>query len=632
MSRKKRSSVDRFFSDVAIVTRMAIADFLDDGFQSFYVTVAIAGVIAPILVLFGLREGVVQSLRSTMVEDPVFREVIPAKTMQYEDEFFDALKQREDVAFVLPSILAGASIITIQNAESGEAARPNLIPTAPDDPLLITHGVEAYDEAGVVLSAPLARKLDVEVDAPIEVIARRSVSGKSESVSETFTVIGILPVQAEGRDVVFAPSGYVQDVEIFREGLKVPGRNWPGEIARPAPRYDGVLVLTERPIPEDALALASSYTGLSGRRPLNAGRFQTLTGLAPFYLPEEGQSLDLFAEGSTVGSDSVDRLREEFRRFGISLFPYAEGNVVTLTLPDGSKRELRVAGAPEDKLTYESFGAPSPWPSVDTSETTASAGRKLILPASEHGSQWDKPFTVELEISSNGMPLIVPFAAQTSSEITSALVTTSEWVGILNTVRERNSEYDSELDTVVLSPSGYRGFRLYARSIDEVADLVAWLEDLNIPVRSRESAIARVQSIDAALMALLMVIVVLGFVSAVTIVAANVFALVRRRTPDLGMMRLLGFSKGVLYFYPQVQVFLAAFSAYALATGTYYVVSIIINSGLRESLGFEDSLAVLNLPQFGIVLLLNSIITLVSGFVGGRRVLAIEPREALRDE
>lgn len=626
----KSASKPSLLNDLRLLFGISLADFFDDAFQSACITMAIASVLAPILVLFGLREGVVENLRSTMVEDPVYREVIPARTQDYSNEFFDALSTREDVAFVLPSILAGASIISARSTDTGKLGRPNLIPTAEGDPVLEVASLEDVLPSEIVISTPLARELELKVGASLELMARRSVDGRSESVSEVFRISGVLPLQSEGRQAILAPADFVYDVERYREGFARPARGWPGEVARPRPVFNGVFVFSDREIAPEALSLAKSYSALTGQAEFDLERFRSLTGLGD---PVGEFALELFAEGSTFDSDSLDILNEELRRFGAGLFPYVEGRQVWVSAPgaDEEPTMLSVVTAPTNANAYQRAQLPPPW--VESfMNATGPPTRSVILPEALGSPDLASAASIGLGMPGWDTTLTVPFTVLGQSAPAGLAIMPPEISGLVNAAALRPSVYDELADAIVLVPEGYRGFRLYARSIEDVAEIVSVLEAQGIPVRSRERAIARVQSIDVALMALFMIIVTLGVISGIMIVSANVFALVRRRVRDLGMLRLLGFSKSTLYLYPVIHAVLANILAFVLAVLTYFLIGFYVDQTLAERLGFGDGLISLNMVNFYVALGFSFAIVIGAGLLGGAKVLSIEPREALRDE
>ena len=110
------------------------------------------GVIAPLLVLFGLKFGLVSSLTERLETDPASREIIPLGGGRFSAAFIAQLGERSDVAFAVPrtrQIAATAQVGTLTL---------EMLPTAAGDPLLaglpMPHGLDQ-----IVLSHTAAEKL-----------------------------------------------------------------------------------------------------------------------------------------------------------------------------------------------------------------------------------------------------------------------------------------------------------------------------------------------------------------------------------------------------------------------------------------------------------------------------------------
>ncbi|NWD91984.1 ABC transporter permease, partial [Pseudomonas sp. K5002] len=87
---------------IALVASLAWQDYRNDAWLSVCSVLALVAVIAPLLVLFGLKFGLVSSLTERLENDPATREIIPLGGGRFSSEFVEQLRQRSDVAFALP--------------------------------------------------------------------------------------------------------------------------------------------------------------------------------------------------------------------------------------------------------------------------------------------------------------------------------------------------------------------------------------------------------------------------------------------------------------------------------------------------------------------------------------------------
>ena len=63
---------------------------------------SVAAVLSPLLLIFGLKYGTIDTLRMRLVQDPRNREVRPMASQAFSHDWFAHLRQRPDVAFMVP--------------------------------------------------------------------------------------------------------------------------------------------------------------------------------------------------------------------------------------------------------------------------------------------------------------------------------------------------------------------------------------------------------------------------------------------------------------------------------------------------------------------------------------------------
>lgn len=84
----------------ALVASLAWQDYRNDAWLSACSVLALVAVVAPLLVLFGLKFGLVSSLTERLQNDPATREIIPLGGGRFSAEFVEQLSQRSDVALL----------------------------------------------------------------------------------------------------------------------------------------------------------------------------------------------------------------------------------------------------------------------------------------------------------------------------------------------------------------------------------------------------------------------------------------------------------------------------------------------------------------------------------------------------
>ena len=85
------------------ILRLAYRDFAHERRISLCFVLALMAVLAPLLVLFGLKFGLVDTLAQRLVESPANREVLAVGSRRFDEPWFARIAARADVAFVVPN-------------------------------------------------------------------------------------------------------------------------------------------------------------------------------------------------------------------------------------------------------------------------------------------------------------------------------------------------------------------------------------------------------------------------------------------------------------------------------------------------------------------------------------------------
>jgi len=199
-----------------------VQDFLHEWPVSLCLIFALAAVLSPLLVLFGLKSGIVTTMRDRLRADPVNREIVIRGHHTLTAAWFEELAARRDVGFVLPRTRRLAATITLARPKGAALPDLDMLPTAAGDPLFPTgaRGPVGLDE--IVLSHTAATKLQVTVGERLEGLIARRRDGRAEAATVPLTVVGILPEPAFGGDAAFVSLGLLVAAEDYRDGLAVP--------------------------------------------------------------------------------------------------------------------------------------------------------------------------------------------------------------------------------------------------------------------------------------------------------------------------------------------------------------------------------------------------------------------------
>ena len=148
---------------LSIICGMALRDYWHERALSLCAVLALATVLAPLLILFGVRNGVISNLQERLLQDPRNLEIVPVGSGKHGKDFFEELRKRPDVGYVVPQTRAIAATIGLLPASEKKGGLPpnpvnvSLIPSGAGDPLTRRFaGNAALKDDEIILTAPAA--------------------------------------------------------------------------------------------------------------------------------------------------------------------------------------------------------------------------------------------------------------------------------------------------------------------------------------------------------------------------------------------------------------------------------------------------------------------------------------------
>jgi putative ABC transport system permease protein len=217
------------------VVRLSLSDYFHERLISACAILGLAAVLAPLLVLFGVKSGIINTMADRLIEDPRNREISPVGSGRYGADWFSMMAGRADVAFIIPQTRSIAANMILYK-ESGEQIRSvmvDLIPTGKGDPLLEKWGTIPADDTSIVLSEQAARKINAVEGQEVIGTIGRSLGGRREQVTIPLKVVAVLSPEAFPREAAFVRLTLLEATEDYRDGRGSEAFGWPGR-SRPA--------------------------------------------------------------------------------------------------------------------------------------------------------------------------------------------------------------------------------------------------------------------------------------------------------------------------------------------------------------------------------------------------------------
>jgi len=208
------------FNRILLLVRLAVKDLWHDRIISFCIASSLVAVIAPLLLLFGLRFGIVSQLQDELANDPRNLEIRMLSSGSYDLQWITQLRQRPDVGFAIGQTRSLNTLADLQVDNTHFIENAEVIPTDIGDPLL--GGLRVKHENEVVLTQEAARKLAVRAGNTVTLRVSRQLDGRQEWGRKTLTVAGILAATYFNRAAIFTQPSLLMMLEQYRDGYATP--------------------------------------------------------------------------------------------------------------------------------------------------------------------------------------------------------------------------------------------------------------------------------------------------------------------------------------------------------------------------------------------------------------------------
>jgi putative ABC transport system permease protein len=609
-----------------IVFGLAKSDLKHEWILTVCLVMAVAAVLSPLLLLFGLKYGTIATLRHRQVEDPRNREIRPMVAKSFTRDWVEAMRKRPDVAFVVPTTRQISATVDVQSVKGGPKAALDIAPTQAGDPLLLENGSPVPKEGECVLTYTAAEELKLKPGDQVTAKAKRIKGSRYESAELKLTVAGVLTPRGGVRKMIFVHLPVLEAVEAFKDGRAVPEYGWPGATAGAYPVYDGVVAALPQALDKLGEVMLINNTGFTR---ISKPSAQELSGLTGFKMGDHMQLYLLATRTKPVGEESLGAVKGKLRGKGATLLPTVKPMPADLLGPDGKKlAEISLAGLSVDPAMAADLKV-EPTPPWGKGQGEFKDLSRIMLP--QGMEQPAGPYQIRLTKGKEKLTIPVTVLAERNPASTSALAPAA-LAGMLNLFSQRNLGYEEQTGQLVLARRGYAGFRMYAATIDDVPVLKDVLESKGIGVHTEAERIRDVIELDTYLTLIFWLIAVVGIVGGMASLVASLYASVERKKRELAVLRLLGLSGGKLFRFPIYQGMVIALGGYLVAMAFFQTLAAIINSLFAQHLQEGESFCTLPWLHALTALAATLGIAILAATLAAWRVTRIEPAEALRDE
>lgn len=204
-----------------LILRLAIQDLWHDRQVSLCIAAALVAVIAPLLLLFGLKHGVVSQLQRELLDDPRNLEIRMLTSGSYDEAWLDEVRALPGVSFAIGQTRSLNTQADLLRDRQHFLEGTELIPSAAGDPLLADQA-RFPEGIGVVLSEPAARRLGASEGDRLTLAVGRRLEGQQERGRLEVEVTGVLEAVRFPRPAAFVDLPLLIELERFRDGHASP--------------------------------------------------------------------------------------------------------------------------------------------------------------------------------------------------------------------------------------------------------------------------------------------------------------------------------------------------------------------------------------------------------------------------
>lgn len=181
---------------------------------------ALACIMAPLLLLFSLRFGILTELQHRLMNDPKVLSLTLDMSYRLDHTFFEHLTARPEVGFVVPQITALNALVDLKFP--GTALRVSVLPTKPGDPVVLSSNISYEQPLGddeAFISHDLAQVRGLKVGDIVTMVVARTQNGVRESVRTSLKLRGIVEERFVNDDCLLLNLDLVNAIDDYRNGF-----------------------------------------------------------------------------------------------------------------------------------------------------------------------------------------------------------------------------------------------------------------------------------------------------------------------------------------------------------------------------------------------------------------------------
>lgn len=585
--------------------RYAISELRSEWVFGCGVALAICSVLTPTTLLWGVKTGMVESLRSRLLSDPGTRELVLTEGDPIGVDWFGTMRSDPRVGFIVPCVRQ----ISLYGDALSDRLKGKLevayLPTATGDPL---GDCGAYDTKKMQLPIPcmvttsVAEGLGVGEGDEITLVQTREVQGQIVTGSFKASVRKVIPASSTRYTAVYLPLPVIERIEDFKDGRAVGAFEWERGDTPPMEIYDAFRIRPKDP--SRWTHFAELCRQISRRfeldEPIKGGGAGT-----PEYL-------EFRAQGDELGYDEI----EECMRLLSTVEPLVNLRVE----PVNAIWEQSLAGKPLDVSLVSSDGD---WLSSEELTSLLGAERQ---PSEGIGFSW---FHVAVD---GGAASSLELLLRNAPNENGMIEVSPRESGVLGIAKRRPVEFLASRNDLRPLRKEYLSFRLYAKNLEDVKSLRLACDQQGIQVSTQENRIAQVQALDKSLGHLFLFIALAGGVGGFGALFTSLYLSIERSKRQFAVLQILGIPTRYVLAATMLQGLILVFFGASVSFVLYQFGSRLLQGILGAGMAPGEAVCKLSAGQWGVALLASFGCSIFAALLSSKKLRIKDPAIVARSE
>jgi len=593
--------------------RFAIAELRHEKLFAAGVVLAVCSVLTPVLLLLGVKNGMIDSLRGKLMNNPQIREIRLKETVDVDPAWVAAMTQDPLVAFVVPSVRQISLYGRVRSLDSKNwTDAEEILPSASGDPVT---SVPEMDWSNFELPVPcmisegLAEALGAVAGGDVLLEQTRSEAGRPQSAEVRLRISAIVPRSYSPTKALYLPVQAIESIEDYKDGKAVSLFGWEGLAQGSISCFHG-LVIQPKLFDETALTeLENILLEAFPEAVIRLSEVEEIQELLGMPLETRGKLMVVQFEKPDLDLQRWNKFESTHLDFQARMIPFLRPMDGAIETSANSKRIASIRTRSAQWFQSKDMAS-------------------LFAPPNFVGSEQE---LLWIEVTSDGKSNS-RFGVATAGEDDLLVDLPPQLAGLLGAGLSRSVYYNQQTGDFRTLRLNYSGFRIYAQTIDDVMLLRQKIEKAGFNVRSEEDRILDVRKLDSGLSKLFVLVAGMGLIGGLGALSASLYLSIERAKRQLCVLQILGASKIMISISIILQSMILVTLGSSLALWLYHVGARILQHLFGDSVGEGEILCKLPISQAITMLVATSFIGAFVAVIASLRLRGLDPAAIARSE